>query len=169
MLLYLVLNIIIKPREVVILLNCRYILMYERHFLKLLLKSWMRLEAPSEGSFCGNIFEIIVLGKGSLKLPQYIMFSPAIALLFSILMSKMKVLLLWKKNIYIYIYYISKYIYIYICVCVCLWFLTSFFNKFLTITQQKSKEIQTHIHFMSFLFGEHDIQTGDGYYIDSNQ
>ena len=74
-----------------------------------------------------------------------------------------------EKYIYIYIYYISKYIYIYMCVCVCLWFLTSFFNKFLTITQQKSKEIQTHIHFMSFLFGEHDIQTGDRYYVDSNQ
>ena len=61
------------------------------------------------------------------------------------------------------------------CACACVWvcgcvgFLTSFFNKFLTITQQKSKEIQTHIHFMSFLFGEHDIQTGDRYYVDSNQ
>ena len=54
-------------------------------------------------------------------------------------------------------------------VCGCVGFLTSFFNKFLTITQQKSKEIQTHIHFMSFLFGEHDIQTGDRYYVDSNQ
>ena len=61
------------------------------------------------------------------------------------------------------------------CACACVWvcgcvgFLTSFFNKFLTITQQKSKEIQTHIHFISFLFGEHDIQTGDRYYVDSNQ
>lgn len=97
----------------------------------------MRLEAPSEGSFCGNIFEIIVLGKGSLKLPQYYGFSRCS---FSFLRFDVK-----NESTFI-----MK-------------------EKFLTITQQKSKEIQTHIHFMSFLFGEHDIQTGDRYYVDSNQ
>ena len=38
-------------------------------------------------------------------------------------------------------------------------FLTSF-EQF-SITLQKSKEIQTQIRFMSFLFGEYDIKTGD--------